>query len=182
MNWSILSTDYIVKHPPFFTARKDVCRRPDGVLIPAYYVVEMAPAALTFGITKEGKVILIRQFRHPVNLVSLELPGGFVEDGEDPMEAAKREMEEETGYVFENFTSLGKIAANPGILNNFSYLFLATGGIKTDRLNPDVQEDIRIELAELQQVKQYIKEQEIIQSLHLNACFYALLHLNEMNL
>lgn len=180
MNWNILSTEYLVKHPPFFIARKDVCERPDGFLIPAYYVVELPPAALTFGITKEGKVLMIRQYRHPVNQVSLELPGGFVEAGEDPAASARREMKEETGYEFETFTSLGKVAANPGVLNNFSYLFLATDGVKSEAINPDAQEDIRIELVELDQLIDYVLNQTIIQSLHLNACFYALLHLKKL--
>lgn len=180
MEWKILETEYLVKHPPFFTARRDKCIRPDGVQIPAYYVVELPPAALTVGLTAEGKVLMVKQYRHPVSKVSLEFPGGFIEVGEDPLSAAQREMEEETGYRFEQYEYLGTVAANPGILNNFSHLFLAYGGRKTGEQQQDPQEDIHLELLTISELKDKLLQHEIIQSLHVNACMYALLKMGEL--
>jgi ADP-ribose pyrophosphatase len=181
MNWKTISTEYLFQHPPYFIARKDVCERPDGVLIPAYYVVELPPSVITFGITEDNKVLFTAQYRHPIGEVSLELPGGFIEPDEEPLLAAQRETEEETGYQFSHYNYLGKVAGNPGILNNVTHLFIATGGKKVKEQQMDVQEDIAVQLYSMDEVVQMIQERKIIQSLHLNACFYALLHLQQLN-
>lgn len=181
MNWKKISTEYLFQHPPYFVARKDVCERPDGVMIPAYYVVELPASVITFGITKDDKVLFTTQYRHPIDQVSLELPGGFVEKDEKPLLAAQRETEEETGYQFSNYSYLGKVAGNPGILNNVTHLFVATGGKKVKEQQMDAQEDIAVKLFSINEVIQLIEERKIIQSLHLNACFYALLHLKKLD-
>ncbi len=174
MHWTIESTEYLYKHPPYFIARKDKCIRPDGTPIDAYYVVELPPSVITFGITAENKILFVQQYRHPVNEISYELPGGFIDEGETPQAAAIRETEEETGYQFINYQFLGKLAGNPGILNNFTHIFLATGGEKKANTKFDKQEDIKSLLISMEEVKQLITENRIIQSLHLNACFLAI--------
>jgi ADP-ribose pyrophosphatase len=181
MNWTTISSEILFSHPPYFIARKDVCERPDGVLIPAYYVVELPPSVITFGITEESKVLFTAQYRHPIGEVSLELPGGFMEKEEEPLAAAQRETEEETGYQFLHYTYLGKVAGNPGILNNSTHLFIATGGKKVKEQQMDVQEDIAVQLFSMDEVAGLVQERKIIQSLHLNACFYALLHMGQLN-
>lgn len=179
MNWKTISSEQLFSHPPYFIARKDVCERPDGVLIPAYYVVEIPESVITFGLTTENEVLITEQYRHPVSQVSIEFPGGFIDTGEEPVQAAKRETEEETGYVFEQYTYLGKVAGNPGILNNFTHLFLAKGGRKQEQTRLDAQEDIRVQLISIDSLKQLITNHKIIQSLHLNAAFYALQQLEQ---
>jgi 8-oxo-dGTP pyrophosphatase MutT (NUDIX family) len=75
-------------------------------------------------ITADEQAIMIKQYRHPIEASIFELPGGFIEDKEDPAIGIARELQEETGFVFSNIYPVGKIAANPGVLNNFTYLFL----------------------------------------------------------
>ena len=182
MHWTTESSEYLYQHPPYFIARKDKCTRPDGTPIEAYYVVELPPSVITFGVTEEQQVLFVKQYRHPVKEISYELPGGFIDSGETAAEAATRETAEETGYSFSQYTPIGKIAGNPGILNNYTYLFLATGGVKNGNTKFDLQEDIATILLPMQAVKDLIVENKIIQSLHLNACFYALQQLGKMTL
>ena len=127
MNWKTLSSTYLEKHR-YFTARKDKCQRPDGIIVDPYYVVEIPRAATALALTEDNKVLLIRQYRHPIEQTIIETPGGFIDEGEDFATAMKRELLEETGYAFNEIEHLGSIAANPGVLTGFTEMFLARGG------------------------------------------------------
>lgn len=174
MEWKIKSSEYLHKHPPFCTLRRDVCERNDGQVIPAYYVVEMAPAVITFGVTRGGEVLLVEQYRHPVACRSLELPGGLVDAGEEPETAARRETSEETGYQFSQWEYLGKAAANPGILNNYTHMFLASQGELHPTVNPDWQEQIQLHLLPVAQLRDLVFSGRMLQSLHITASMFAL--------
>lgn len=180
MEWEILSSEYLTQHPPFFVTRKDVCRREDGTLIPAYYVVELPPSVLVFALVENEKVLMIKQYRHPVREISIELPGGFIDEGETPLEAVKREMLEETGYVFSEYEYLGKIAANPGVLNNYTHMFLARNVLQKKEQQLEKSEEIVMEFYSISELSGLLKNRGIIQAVHANGCFYALMHLNRM--
>lgn len=77
--------------------------------------------------TVEGNVVLIRQFRHGVRETVIEIPGGMIDQGEEPAAAALRELGEETGYTAERIRPLAAVWANPAIMNNRCHLFLAEG-------------------------------------------------------
>jgi 8-oxo-dGTP pyrophosphatase MutT (NUDIX family) len=77
-------------------------------------------------VTKEGDVVLVRQYRHGASKVTLEMPAGLVDPGEDPAEAALRECLEETGYRARNPISLGDVNPNPALFANRLYAYLAT--------------------------------------------------------
>jgi 8-oxo-dGTP pyrophosphatase MutT (NUDIX family) len=78
-------------------------------------------------VTAEGDVVLIRQYRHGVRAVTLEIPGGMANEGEPPEAAAARELREETGYVAERVRLLARVLPNPAVQDNYLYLFAAEG-------------------------------------------------------
>ncbi len=182
MKWQVESTQYLTKHPPYFISRKDVCTKHDGTIVPAYYVVEMPESVIVFAIEDNNKVLMVSQYRHPVGQTSLELPGGFVDDGETPLEAAKREMKEETGCVFSSYSYLGNVAANPGVLNNFTHIYFADGLLERGSQQLDRSEEIKIETYDVSEVITILREGKMIQSMHINACFYALMHLGKLKM
>src|SRR5262245_58681529 len=106
MNWKTLSSEYISKRP-YFTARKDVCEMPDGKIVEAYYVVELPVSVCALAITEDGRALMIKQYRHPIGETIIELPGGFIDEGEDPAEAVGRELLEETGHEFSKIDFVG---------------------------------------------------------------------------
>ncbi|TCZ73977.1 NUDIX hydrolase [Flaviaesturariibacter aridisoli] len=179
--WTILESKYLHRKE-WLTIREDKCRMDNGTVIPAFYVNEYSDWVNAFALTKEGKVLLVRQYRHGIDSIETELPGGVSEHGESMEAACRREVEEETGYTFESWKCLGKVSANASTTNNFTHFFLATGGSRTSAQKLDESEEIEVLELSIDEVKAIVRENRMMQSLHVNCIFYALMELGELNL
>lgn len=174
MKWRILSSEYLFSDL-WFKVRRDRCETAEGKIIEPYYVYEFPTWVAAVAITKEGKVIMERQYRHALGEICLEIPGGCVDDSDPSLEfAIRRELREETGYEFEKLEYLGKISANPSTNNNLMHMFLATGGELTGAQELDQNEEIQLELVSLDELQRYLETNEIVQAMHVSCIFYAL--------
>ena len=180
MNWKTLSSEYLF-NDLWFKVRKDKCETPQGKIVDPYYVYEFPTWVTAVAITEEGKIILERQYRHALGETCIEIPGGCVDDTDTSFEEAiKRELLEETGYSFSSFEYLGKISANPSTNSNLMHMYLAKGGKKVVSQELDHNEEIEIELATAEELKQMLKENKIIQAMHVTCIMYALERIGEL--
>lgn len=173
MEWKVLESQYL-HNEPWLTIRKEKCELPNGKVMPAYYIIEYPTWATVFALTNDGKAIFVKQYRHGLGVVSIETPGGVVDDGEEVDAAVERELLEETGYKFNKFEYLGKISANPATTNNYMYMYLALDGEKVAGQDLDETEDVEVVLYTIDELKTLIRENKIVQSLHMTCIFYAL--------
>jgi 8-oxo-dGTP pyrophosphatase MutT (NUDIX family) len=119
--WRTLGEKYLYESP-WCSFRLDEVRLPDGAEI-EYGVLESAGFSAVVPVTEEGGVVLVRQWRQPVGGFTLELPGGGVDKGKDPREAARRELLEETGYRAEDLSHLVSVRTSPGRSTEVCHLF-----------------------------------------------------------
>jgi len=179
--WKTLSSEYLF-NDLWFKVRKDRYETPAGKIVDPYYVYEFPEWATAFALTEDNKVIMVRQYRHPVGEVIIELPGGCVDDTDkDYPTAIARELLEETGYSFSSIEPLGKISANPSTNTNWMHMFLAKGGKKVAEQKLDPNEEIKVELYSIDEVKQLLRENKIIQAMHVTTILYALEKLGELS-
>ena len=164
MKWSTLSSEQLINRP-WLKARRDTVQLPNGKVYDEYYVLSYPTWINVIAETEDGELILERQYRHGLGVVSTEICAGVVEDGELPLHAAQRELEEETGYTGGEWEEIMTIAPNPGVMDNLCHCFYARGVKKTSNQHLDETEDIDVFLCPKEEVKQMLLRGEFIQAL-----------------
>lgn len=159
--WKVLHSEYLIQRP-WLTVRKDEVQLPDGRINPEYYIFECRDGVNIIAITKTGEIILEHQYRHGLGKTCYELPCGVVEDGETPLQAAKRELLEETGYSGGMWQELMTISPNVGTHNNLVHCFLARDVEKVADQRLDPTEDIKISLHSESYVRELLVDNQIM--------------------
>lgn len=153
------------------TVKKDDVELSDGSK--SFREVIVHPGGVVIvALTKDNNILLVKQYRYPIKCVNFELPAGKLETGENPDFAAKRELEEETGYRAKNWKSLGYINTTPGICTEKLYLYLASD-LEYVGEHPDEGEIIRCSEHSLQDVYSMINNGEINDAKTICALFRA---------
>lgn len=163
----LLQKKYLYKRQ-WLTARCDSIQLDNGAVIPEYYVLEYPVFVNIIAITKDGQMVIIRQYRHAIGQTNYELVAGTMDVKDaSPLQAAQRELLEETGYGNGVWSEFMKSAPNPSSMNNWNYTYLARDVEKISDQKLDATEDISVSLFTEEQVLHMIRNGEIIQALML---------------
>lgn len=162
--WKTIASEYIVKRP-WLTARRDRVELPTGAIHNEYYVLEYPDWVNVIAITREGKFVMIEQYRHGLADVFTELVAGVIEPGEAPQAAAKRELLEETGFGGGSWQLFTILSQNPSTTTNLTYCFVATDVELQTQQHLDATEDIEVKLMSETQVKALLVDDRMKQAL-----------------
>lgn len=154
-----------------FKVREDLTQNSETGVRAKFFVIENPDWVNIIALTKDEQVILIKQYRQGSEEITLEIPGGMIDDGEDPIKCAERELQEETGYTPAKMIYLGKSRPNPAIQSNWIYHFFAKDCEKTENVKFDEHENIITSTVPFAEIKELIETEMITHSLVL-AGFY----------
>lgn len=175
--WTVLRSHYVLCDR-WLKLRSDDCVTPGGNILAPYYVTERPDFVAVFAINTYGQVILVRQYRHGLRAMSLELPGGIIDAADsDPIVAARRELREETGYHGGQFRLLARLGVQPANATNYAHLVLATD-VDPGCATPEVGEDIELVLVSPHEARALALEGHILNAKHVGFLLLGLARLD----
>ncbi len=179
MKWKIEKSEYLLSDK-WIKVRADKCVMPNGKVVEPYYVLEYPNWVNVVGVTEKNEIILVKSYRHGVGKELIELPCGLIDNTDStPLEAAKRELLEETGYTSNDFIQTGIVSANPSNHNNLTYCFLARNLQIINSQALDETEEIEIVLTPINKVLEMLQKGQFLQALHVSSLYYAINYLKE---
>jgi len=157
MRWDVIKSE-IIYRCHIFSVRRDQSRSQGTGQTHDFHVLETGDWVNVVPLTRDGRVIMVRQFRHGIRDLTLEVPAGLV-DGTDgaPADAAVRELREETGYASRRIAPLGVVHPNPAIMNNRCHMYVAYDVELAGEPQWDTTEELAVETVPLDQVPELIR-------------------------
>jgi 8-oxo-dGTP pyrophosphatase MutT (NUDIX family) len=156
-----------------FSVRSVTRASPTGEAKGNFFYIASADWVNVVALSADGRLVLIRQFRHGSDEITLEIPGGIIDEGESPTEAARRELLEETGFAAEKLEVIGRVRSNPAIISNWTWTVLATGlGAAASATMFDEHEEISVELIDVHEIDEKLRNGEITHALVVGAIMW----------
>lgn len=150
--WKILARHLLLSAPPWLHVYREELELPSGKIIPDFYRVVLPEFSIVLPITNDGAFVLVRGYKHGVGKVTLQPPAGLIAANETPLQAAQRELLEETGYQSDHWQALGKYIVDGNRQCGTMHVFAARAASQTQLPNNDETEQLKVELFSREQV------------------------------
>lgn len=171
--WTVRRSEVVLERPWLRVRRQHVVLA-SGVELAEFDLIESPSWSATFALTQAGDVVLVEQYRHGLGQVSLELPAGVIEPGENPEASARRELLEETGYASDAWEPLSEVATEPSRHTNRAHFFVARGARRVAEPRPDPSEQLRVVLLDAPALREAITQGRVQHGVHVGAMLLAL--------
>lgn len=170
--WKVLKSETLLQRP-WLTIREQEVSLPNGNVIDAFHLVESPDWTGVLALTDCGEVVLVEQYRHGYGGLSVELPAGVVDPGEEPLAAAKRELLEETGHVAEDWLPLISVCVEPSRNTNQAHFFFARGARRVQEQQLDPSEDLKVRLLPVADLLGALEQNLVAHGVHVAAILMA---------
>jgi ADP-ribose pyrophosphatase len=161
--WRTLSRRTLLSRPPWMEVGEERVGLPDGREVDGFLWVRTRDFVAMAAVTERDQVILIRSYKHGPRTVSLAVPAGYIEDGEEPLAAAKRELLEETGHTSDDWTSLGSYVVDGNYFVATEHIFLARAARKVSEPASGDLEEMEVVVVPLAEISDYVQRGEVVQ-------------------
>lgn len=159
--WTITKSRLLIDRSPWLRVWEQNVALPNGSRIEGYLLTEARDYAMIFALTEDGRVPLVRQYKHGIGQVVYELPAGYLDGQEEPLACAQRELLEETGYGCEHWQSLGSLVIDSNRGNTRTHLFLGTGARYVAAPRLDETENLTCTLHTPSELRDMVRRGEI---------------------
>jgi ADP-ribose pyrophosphatase len=171
--WLTLATE-LLHQTPIFSLKRVRRRHPTDHREADFFQIDSPEWVNILAITADQQLVLVRQYRHGVDELTLEIPGGCVDPGELPLSAAKRELLEETGYTSERWEQIGYITANPAFMTNGCTTFIAHDAKQVAAQDFDEHEELELVLRPVDELHEMVHRGEIHHGIVVCAAYHLL--------
>jgi ADP-ribose pyrophosphatase len=161
--WRTLARRTLLSRPPWLEVAEERVGLPDGREIDGFLSIRTRDFAAIVAITERDEVVLVRSYKHGPRTVSLAVPAGYIENAEEPLAAAKRELREETGYASEDWASLGSYVLDGNYGVGTAHIFLARDARKASEPASGDLEEMEIVIVPLAEVSEHVRRGEVVQ-------------------
>jgi len=172
--WEVVETEQL-QECKVFTVSRSMTRSPRTGEVHPFFRIDAGEWVNVVPITADDEVVMVHQYRHGSREITLEIPGGIIDPGETPAEAAVRELMEETGYRAERVEAIGSVNPNPAIFGNRCHTFVAPGVVPAAAVQNTQLEETIVELVPLADIPDQMRRGRIDHALVVAAFYWYVL-------